>query len=372
MINKPLMLLAIILACISKSPAALLGIRIADRAPLKMRVVFDCSDQISMDRNIETNKIKVKGPPLSPNFSIQFKTNMVQDTQHTPEKIVLIFKKNISIENEFWISPGGVHPFHRYVMDVSVPTTNAEESNPAPLTPSLKKIIKKRILIDAGHGGRDPGTIKPGGHIYEKHITLKTAKILYKKLKATGRYHPILIRAKDRSLTLAQRLKFAKTQKADLFLSLHVDSCKDQTVRGLSLYTLSAVASDRQAAQLAQKENKADLNLGVKIQHEIPEVANILIDLTKREKHNLSVQLAHHLVNTLRYHVFLLQKPHRFANFYILKLPSVPSVLIELGYLSHKMEAKLLETQKHLDHISTGIVKAIDDYFQKAVHETRP
>lgn len=371
MINKTLILLTIILTCISKINASLLDIRIADRAPHKIRVVFDCSDQININKKIERNQIKIQGTLLSPNFSIQVKTNLLQTTQRTAEEVVVIFKKNISVDTEFWIPPGGAYPFHRYVMDISA-STASEESTIIPPEPPLKKIIKKRILIDAGHGGKDPGTIKSGGRIYEKHITLKTGKILYKKLKETGRYHPILVRSKDQSLTIAQRLRFAKAQKADLFLSLHVDSCKDPSVRGLSLYTLSAVASDRQAARLAQKENKADINLGVKIHNEIPEVANILIDLTKREKQNLSVQFAHHLVNTLRYHVFLLQKPHRFGNFYILKLPGVPSVLLELGYLSNKTEAELLEKEEHLDHISNGIVKAIDGYFQKAVHEAHP
>lgn len=183
---------------------------------------------------------------------------------------------------------------------------------------------------------------------------------------------PILIRSKDQEMLLSSRLKATKKAAGDLFISLHADSCSDSSVRGLSLYTLSAVASDRQAARLALKENKADLIMGVKLESEIPEVVNILIDLTKREKKNLSSKFARHLLSKLRYRIFLLRKPHRFANFYILKVPGLPSVLIELGYLSHKKEARLLQSTRHLDNICSGIIEAIDTYFKMEIHEARP
>lgn len=348
--------------------ASLLNIRMAQHGAHKLRIVFDCSAQIKVNKSIINNQLRILKAPLSPNFAVKGRTTSVKSAHHKGQDVVISFHEMPCTETEFWIAPGGAYPFHRYVLDLTFkggrPTLNLKPKPP-------KQSTKKRILIDAGHGGRDPGALGVG-RVYEKRITFRTAKILYNKLKASGRYHPILVRRGDQSIPISKRLRFAKTQKADLFLSLHADSCRDPSVRGLSLYTLSSVASDRQAARLAQKENKADLKLGIKISNEIPEVANILIDLTKREKRNLSLQLAHHLVDSLRYHVFLLRKPHRFANFYILKLPAVPSVLIELGYLSNKMESKLLQSDKHLNHISNGILKAIDTYFSKAVHETRP
>lgn len=364
---KILLFLTIIFLCSDTWSDFLLGMRMADQDKETVRIVLECPKKTDIKKSIQGNSVRIEVQKKSPNFSIRNKTKAITSyTYNDPHTVRLHFAQKPSIKKDFWISPGKKYPYFRYVIDILLnhaPVKKAETPKPPP-------IKKKRILIDAGHGGRDPGTVGVG-KVYEKTVTLKAAHLLAKKLRETERYIPILIRPKDQSMLIANRLKSAKKSAGDLFISLHADSCSDSSVRGLSLYTLSAIASDRQAARLALKENKADLIMGVKLESEIPEVANILIDLTKREKKNLSSKFARHLLNKLRYRIFLLRKPHRFANFYILKVPGLPSVLIELGYLSHKKEARLLQTTRHLDNICSGIIEAIDTYFKTEIHEAR-
>ena len=367
-----LLFLTFLFSCAIGDAASLLGVRIADQGPETVRLVFEFNAETPIQQKITQHTLSFSSPHKSPNFSVRSKSSHLNLTIK-PAADPLLFKaqKNIKNHKAFWIKPGKKYPYYRYVVDLSLGMPAPKKTSPpAPSAKPKAPPPKKTILIDAGHGGKDPGTVGIG-RVFEKNVTLKAAKLLAKKLKKTGRYTPVLIRPKDQAMLISRRLRKAKNARGDLFISLHADSCGDKNVRGLSLYTLSSVASDQQAARLALKENKADLIMGVDLQSEIPEVANILIDLTKREKKNLSSKLAQHLLNKLRYRIFLLQKPHRFANFYILKVPGLPSVLIELGYLTHKKEAKLLQTHRHLDNICQGIIEAIDSYFKTEIHETR-
>ena len=340
--------------------ASILSVRIADSSLNKTRIVIETSQKFDITSKLSGQDIVFFLKDFSPHFkTMSHAKNYLKSEKIPGEKgYAISFKHPFHTKKAFWISPGTKYPFYRYVLDI--------EFNSAPLTKKLPS--KKRIVIDAGHGGKDPGTIG-NKKVYEKNVTLKAAKLLAQKLKETGRYTPVLIRSDDRSMLIANRIRKTKKLKGDLFISLHADSCSDKNVRGLSLYTLSTVASDRQAARLAAKENKADLIMGVNLMSEIPEVSNILIDLTKREKKNLSSKFAKHLIEKLRSRIFLLQKPHRFANFYILKVPGLPSVLIELGYLSHPKESGLLSQKTHLKNICGGIIEAIDTYFKQDARE---
>ena len=218
------------------------------------------------------------------------------------------------------------------------------------------------IAIDPGHGGQDPGTIGPGGS-REKHITLRAAKLLADRLQGTGQYRVLLTRRDDRFLRLRDRTTIARRAKADLFLSLHADSAPSNDARGLSVYTLSSQASDQEAAALARRENMADVLGGVDLTDEPDQVVSILIDLAQRETRNRSVRVANHVVTAMVGRVDLLSRPHRQAGFAVLKAPDVPAVLIELGFLSHRAEEKLLHSSAHLSRIVDGIVTAIDQYF---------
>jgi len=241
-----------------------------------------------------------------------------------------------------------------------------------PKKPPLPGTVNKRIIvIDPGHGGVDPGAIGVSG-IYEKHLTLAAARALKGYLEGTGRFKVYLTRDRDIFIRLRGRIEKARERKADLFISLHADTIRNQKVRGLSLYTLSERASDKEAGALAERENKADLIAGIDLTHESAEVTNILIDLAQRETMNQSAKLAALLVDELKSRVKILRNPHRFAGFAVLKAPDIPSVLIELGFISNKDDERALRSKSHRRKLAQSIAGAVDRYFAKIESASRP
>ncbi len=241
-----------------------------------------------------------------------------------------------------------------------------------PKKPPLPGTVKKRIIvIDPGHGGVDPGAIGVSG-IYEKHLTLAAARDLKGYLEGTGRFKVHLTRDRDIFIRLRGRIEKARERKADLFISLHADTIRNRKVRGLSLYTLSERASDKEAGELAERENKADLIAGIDLTHESAEVTNILIDLAQRETMNQSAKLAALLVDELKSRVKILRNPHRFAGFAVLKAPDIPSVLIELGFISNKDDERALRSKSHRRKLAQSIAGAVDRYFAKIESASRP
>ncbi len=225
---------------------------------------------------------------------------------------------------------------------------------------------KPVIALDPGHGGRDPGAISVGG-IYEKDITLAMAHELRKALVGSGRYRVFMTRERDVSVRLRDRVRRARQANADLFLSLHADAIGNPGVRGLSVYTLSERASDAEAGALAERENKADIILGMDFTAESADVTNILIDLAQRETMNNSVLYANTLLNELPRDVRTLNNSRRYAGFAVLKAPDVPSVLLEMGYLSNRTDEKLLRQRAYRAKLSQAVVRALDQYFQARV-----
>ena len=222
------------------------------------------------------------------------------------------------------------------------------------------------IAVDPGHGGIDPGAISPH-RIYEKDITLPAARELARQLDATGRYRPVLTRRGDVFVPLRRRVARARADRADLFLSIHVDALPDSAIRGLSVYTLSNEASDRATAALAIRENRDDFIAGVRLSHQPREIGAILFDLARRQTNNLSLTLAHAIVAELGRAVPLLEKPHREAGFAVLSAPDLPSALVELGCLSNPEEERLLRQRGYQQLLARGLTQAIDDYFAARV-----
>ena len=173
----------------------------------------------------------------------------------------------------------------------------------------------------------------------------------------------MLTRTRDVSLGLRQRISISRRASADVFISMHADSVGRPNVKGLSVYTLSETASDREAGKLAEKENKADLIIGMDLTNESTDVRNILIDLAQRESMNLGAHLAAKLIAQLKREVTLLRNTHRFAGFAVLKAPDVPSVLLEMGYLSNRQEEKALKQKAYRQKLVVAIARALDDYF---------
>ena len=232
------------------------------------------------------------------------------------------------------------------------------EFTPKPRPRKTRKII----VIDPGHGGVDPGAL--GTRSREKDIVLAFSKELVRQLKATRRYDVYLTRSSDIYIPLRQRVQIARNRNADLFISIHADAIKKKNIRGLSVYTLSEKASDREAAALAKKENQSDIIAGVDFGDQLPEVTNILIDLAQRDTKNASVKFAESLISSARGKTLLLDRTHRFAGFRVLKAPDVPSVLVELGFITNRTDEKQLSSSKWRRRVATGMVEAIDNYFR--------
>ena len=242
-----------------------------------------------------------------------------------------------------------------------IPTKKKPRNEKRTIEKQKKVTIKPVVVIDPGHGGIDPGSTS--GRVFEKHITLAAAKVIESHLKSLGRYTVFLTRRNDKFVRLRKRIAIAKAHGASLFISLHADAIKNRRVRGLSVYTLSERASDKEAADLARKENKSDVIAGVDLSTESPIVSDILIDLRQRNTMNESSKLAIGLVKHMRQVTKTLSNAHRFAGFAVLKSPDIPSILVEMGFLSNKADEKALLNPKYRAQLARSIGKAVDDYF---------
>ncbi len=236
---------------------------------------------------------------------------------------------------------------------------------PPPAAPKAPSVVEKPLIVlDPGHGGADPGAIGVGG-IHEKDVTLAAAREAKRQLEATGRFRVRLTRDSDVFIRLRDRVAIAREANADLFISLHADSIGKGEMRGLSIYTLSDKASDREAEMLAAKENRADAIAGMDLSGENALVASILIDLAQRDTMNHSKRFAKFALETMGRDVTLIpSKPHRQAGFAVLTAPDVPSALIEMGYLSSKQDANLLTTAAHREKLGRALARTIESYFK--------
>lgn len=217
------------------------------------------------------------------------------------------------------------------------------------------------IVLDPGHGGIDPGAIGPDG-VFEKNIVYPTARYLARDLIATRRFRVALTRGPDEFVPLRERVARARALHADLFLAIHADALPNPAMHGLSVFTLSAKASDREAAALADSENR-DVVDGVRLSREPREVGDILIDLARRQTDNLSIELARAVVTALGREVGLLDNPQRSADFAVLTAPDIPSALVELGCLSNPAEERRLQQPAYQQRLARGLAHAIEAYF---------
>jgi N-acetylmuramoyl-L-alanine amidase len=235
---------------------------------------------------------------------------------------------------------------------------------PAWAEPQTAKFVRKPHLgvLDPGHGGVDPGAIGYSGG-YEKDVALATARQVARELEATKRYRVALTRTDDEFVELTERVARARALGGELFLSIHADALPNEGVRGASVFTLSEKASDKEAAELAVRENKSDLIAGIDLSRHEPVVSEILFDLARRQTNNLSIRLARDLVSELGHEVRLLNNSHRSAGFAVLKAPDIPSALVELGCLSNKEEDRLLQQASYQRKLATSLVRSINDYF---------
>ena len=232
-------------------------------------------------------------------------------------------------------------------------TPQADSGDPRPL-----------VVLDPGHGGIDTGTKAPSGEL-EKDIVLDFAQRLRNRIEKSGKYRVLLTRMDDTFVPLADRVRIARKAGAALFVSIHADSLPrgEGDAQGATVYTLSETATDSAAARLAEEENRADVIAGVDLKAEPDDVAGILIDLAQRETKTFSVQFAHKLVAEMKDAARLHKEPIKSAGFRVLRAPDVPSVLVELGYVSNKQDLQSLLSETWRDHTADSVAQAVDGYF---------
>ncbi len=220
------------------------------------------------------------------------------------------------------------------------------------------------IVIDPGHGGIDNGTRAATGEM-EKTIVLEFSLMLRDKLEKIGKYRAVMTRTDDSFVALGDRVALARARQASLFISIHADALArgEGDAQGATVYTLSERASDARAARLAEAENQADVIAGLDLSSEPKDVAGILIDLARRETKTFSVQFAQTVVSSMKASARLHQHPLKSASFVVLKAPDVPSVLVELGFVSNKSDLKSLISLEWRERTADSIVHAIDTYF---------
>jgi N-acetylmuramoyl-L-alanine amidase len=293
-------------------------------------------------------------------------------------RIVLDLSGPVDIVNTFVLDPVDPEPA-RLVIDL-VPTTAAAfaeavaRDRPADDTadsragPHVRPPGSGRpvVVIDPGHGGIDSGATGKDG-LLEKDVTLKFALELARQLRLGARLEPVLTRDKDDFVSLADRVGMAQRHRAALFVSIHADSVREKYVRGATVYTLSDDASDALAAALAARENRSDILAGLALEDQPDEVADILFDLARRETKNLAIRFAKSLVEDMDEAIPLNSNPWRRASFRVLKAPDVPSVLLELGYLSNKEDEKLFTAATWPEDAAKAVARAVEEFLGEDV-----
>lgn len=296
-------------------------------------------------------------------------------------RIVIDVTKPVRIEKATVLDSHGGEPA-RLVLDLSATDREAfmrhlaldrSAMRTSIAVPALTRPQDKRtgdprplIVIDPGHGGPDTGTKAGGGEIMEKNVVLDFSLTLRDQLEKSGRYRVVMTRTDDTFIPLAERVKFARQRQAELFISVHADALpkSEGDVQGATIYTLSDTASDAEAAKLAEDENRSDVIAGIDLAKEPDDVADILLDLAHRETKTFSHAFARLLVGEMKSTVRLHKKPLKSAGFVVLKAPDVPSVLIELGYMTNKSDLKLLTSDIWRAKAAQTMAKAVEQFFR--------
>jgi N-acetylmuramoyl-L-alanine amidase len=269
------------------------------------------------------------------------------------------------------------------IAEANAAVANAAVASVAPVRPDAPAAPKaapgppdKRpvIVIDPGHGGEDNGTEAGGADVMEKNLVLSFGLALRDRIEKSGKYRVVMTRTDDTFIALADRVKVARSEAAALFISIHADALPrgEGDARGATIYTLSDKATDSDAERLADAENKSDAIGGVSLADEPTEVADILIDLVQRETKTFSNRFARILMGEMKTTVRMHKHPLKSAGFRVLKAPDVPSVLVELGYVSNKADLEHLVSESWRSRTVGAMAQAIDAFLAKRLATTGP
>ena len=356
------------------------------KQPDGIRIVFDGNEKFDYDAFLLDNPyrlvIDVKNAQFTGNPNVAANAliksfRLGELSGGKGKRLVFELKDNAVIKRKFAIEPEKGKSNWRLVVDLatsdgSAPVQPKVTTATAPSKPVIKGSVsnyqpkdpkrKKIVVLDPGHGGKDPGAIGRSWRTYEKNVTLSMGKELKKQLEAKG-FKVYMTRSTDIFIPLRKRVAIARSYHADLFISLHADSTYNRNAQGLSIYTLSETASDKEAAALAERENKADIIDGMDFSDNSPEINDVLISLSQNDSRNKSSKFAAYVVDEMRKQVKLVNNTHKFAGFAVLKAPDIPSVLVELGYLSNYTEETYLRQPNYRSKLAASITRAVVKYF---------
>jgi N-acetylmuramoyl-L-alanine amidase len=354
----------------------------------QMRVVVDLSQKIDMRAFALANPYRVVVDMPQVTFKFPPKTGekgrgLVKAFRYGlvmqgGSRLVLDLAKPARIDKAFVLEPVNDQPA-RLVLELaavdrdtfmrSIALDSRAGEPPAPRRPEPEARApgdpRPLIVIDPGHGGIDIGTRLAPSESPEKNLVLDFGLLLRDKIEKTGKYRVAMTRSDDTFVALGDRVNGARARQASLFISIHADALvrTEGEAQGATIYTLSEHATDAAAARLAEAENRADVIAGMDLSAEPNDVADILIDLARRETKTFSVQFARTLVTELRNATRLHREPVKSASFRVLKAPDIPSVLVELGYVTNRDDLKSLTSEAWRARVADAMVRAVDTFF---------
>jgi N-acetylmuramoyl-L-alanine amidase len=341
-------------------------------------VSLDGPDRIAVDARVAGLQFAAPPDPAGDGLVSSYSVEMVESGR---ARTILVLSAPAQVQQAYVLEAVAEQPA-RLVVDLIPDTAEAfaarvaadlaasqalREAAPAVVTPpsgTATDGTRPLVVIDPGHGGFDNGASAPN-NVYEKEITLAFGLQLQEELVATGLFDVALTRTDDTYLTLDQRVALARANKADLFVSLHADSFQQQDIRGASVYTRDERATDVLDKVLAENENKYDLVAGFAVPQTQPVVVDILVDLMRRQMRRQSFLAAQAIVEQLKPSIELRRFPVRQADFFVLQAPEVPSVLVELGFLSNAEDIANLQRSEWRDRAVGALARGIAAYFEQ-------
>ena len=328
--------------------------------PTKVRLVFDISGPIQYSLQQQSNKIiiKVKNAKLIGLLNKTWLhltpvTSISSNQEGKDLQLILYLKQQVKLQHFILQKP------YRLVLDLQDVQPNVVVSQPKTVPKSLRDIV---VVIDPGHGGKDPGAIGRRG-TREKNVVLAVAKALQTAISKTKGFRAVLTRKGDYFLTLRERLDIAHRHKADMFIAIHADAYKDNKSHGVSIFALSQSGATSEAARwLAEKENASEL--GNTLADKNAQLKSVLIDLAQTATVSASLELGSILLRKLANIADLHSRRIEQAAFVVLKAPDIPSLLVETGFISAPKEEKRLNDPKYQQKIAAGLAQGITAYFQ--------
>lgn len=338
----------------------------------KIVIDTDPNVQYTLSNNPSHVNLTIKNAKLLKNTynKVFYQDSIIKKTHLKRQKdnLNIVFTTNQAVKiRSYTLKPDHKYKYHRLVLDLDKQQKKlTKKSNPPPVKPIKAQLDKKIIVIDPGHGGKDPGAIGKLNS-QEKNITLKIAKLLARKINQTTNMRALLTRKDDSYVGLAKRIRYAQQNKASLFVSIHADAVEKRNIKGASVYTLSKKGGSTKFAKNLEKSQNLDIQFGVDntVANNDKHLKQILWGFARQDRNIQSQKLGLRILNQLRKIGKLHKQTPQKAGFVVLKTPAIPSVLVETAFISNLEEERRLNTPSEQKKIANAIYKGIVDYYQQ-------